>query len=175
MKLLLTTALCTGMTLATVGPLAAQDQTLSAVDVKVDLSAYEDANVLKYWPTLEGDLAAAIASKVTVEDSADAPRVAVEINKVAINGDTVLPDTGEFNQLEGTVSTYEGINDAVSVSADDLENPDEQIGSYALQMSAVTGDTAVPEGWVTIEPSQDDFYNALIDAYAATVVERLDE
>ncbi|MGX0978252.1 hypothetical protein ACSSVY_003992 [Roseovarius sp. MBR-51] len=175
MKLLLSTALCTGMTLAAVGPVMAMDKTLSAVDVKVDLSAYEDSNVLKYWPTLEADLATAIASKVTVEDSADAPRVVVEINKVAIDGSTLLPDTGEFNQLEGTISTFEGINDAVSVSADSLENPDEQIGSYALQMSAVSGDAPAPEGWVTIEPSQDDFYNALVDAYAATVVERLDE
>ena len=175
MKRLLTTALFTGMTLASVGPVLAMDKTLSGLDVKVDLSAYADNNVLKYWPTLEADLATAIASKVTLNDTADAPRIAVEINKVAIDGDTILPDTGEFNQLEGTVSTFEGLNDAVATNADSLENPDEQIGSYALQMTAVTGDAPAPEGWVTIEPSQDDFYAALVDAYATTVVERLDD
>jgi hypothetical protein len=175
MKRLLTTALFTGMTLASVGPVLAMEKTLSGLDVKVDLSAYADNNVLKYWPTLEADLATAIASKVTLNDTADAPRIAVEINKVAIDGDTILPDTGEFNQLEGTVSTFEGLNDAVATNADSLENPDEQIGSYALQMTAVTGDTPAPEGWVTIEPSQDDFYMALVDAYATTVVERLDD
>ena len=42
-------------------------------------------------------------------------------------------------------------------------------------MTAVTGDAPAPEGWVTIEPSQDDFYAALVDAYATTVVERLDD
>ncbi|MGR3548382.1 MAG: hypothetical protein ACU0CB_15655 [Roseovarius sp.] len=175
MKLLLSTALCTGLTLTAVSPVAAMEKTLSGLDVTVDLSAYEGNNVLKYWPTLEADLATAIASKVTLDDAADAPRIVVEINKVAIDGDTILPDTGEFNQLEGTVSTFEGLNDAVAVSADRLEDPDEQIGSYALQMTAVAGETPAPEGWVTITPSQDDFYAALVDAYATTVVERLDD
>ncbi|SEM18906.1 hypothetical protein SAMN05443999_1159 [Roseovarius azorensis] len=173
MKLLRTTALCTGLALIAAGPLAAMEKTLSGVEVKADLSAYEDNNVLKFWPTLEEDITTAIASQVTVDDRADAPRISVEISKVAIDGDTTLPDTGEFNQLEGTVTTYEGVNNVASVSKGQAR--DAQIGSYAMRMSAVSGEQEAPEGWVTVAPSQDDFYNALINAYATAIVERIEE
>ena len=116
MKRLLTTALFTGMTLASVGPVLAMDKTLSGLDVKVDLSAYADNNVLKYWPTLEADLATAIASKVTLDDAADAPRIAVEINKVAIDGggtdepSGVLDASGLHGQTGG--QTWQNMVDA---------------------------------------------------------------
>lgn len=172
MKLFWTTAFCTGLALAGAGPLAALDKTLSHVDVTADLSAYEDNNVLKFWPTLEDDITTAIASKVTIDDGADAPRISVAINKVAIDGDTVLPESGEFNQLEGTVTTHDGKN---SGPASEGQDSDALSGSYALKMTAVRGDQEVPEGWVAVRPSQEDFYDALIDAYATSIVERLDE
>lgn len=173
MKLLWTTALLTGLAMAAAGPLAALEKTLSGVEVKADLSSYEDNNVLKFWATLEEDIATAIASKVTIDDAADAPRIMVEINKVAIDGDTVLPDSGEFNQLEGTVTTHEGHNNAGSVAKGQAR--DALIGSYPLRMSAVSGERDMPRGWVTVAPSQKDFYNALINAYATTIVERIEE
>jgi hypothetical protein len=172
MKFLWTTALCTGLALAAAGPLAALDMTLSGVDVKADLSAYEDNNVLKFWPTLEDDITTAIASKVTIDDGADAPRISVTINKVAIDGDTVLPESGEFNQLEGTVTTHDGKN---AGSASEGQDADALTGSYALKMTAISGDQEVPEGWIAVAPSQDDFYDALIDAYATSIVERIEE
>lgn len=173
MKLLQTTALFTGMALIAAGPLAAMDKTLSGLEVKADLSAYEDNNVLKFWPTLEEDITTAIASQVTVNDRADAPRISVEINKVAIDGDTSLPDSGEFNQLEGTVTTHEGNNNVDSVSKGQTQ--DALIGSYALRMSVVSGERELPRGWVSVAPSQDDFYNALINAYATAIVERIEQ
>lgn len=178
MKFLLSTALWTGMTLAAAGPLSAADKTLSGVEVDANLSAIEGNNALDYWPTLEDDIAKAIAEKVTVDDEADAPRLAVEINKVAIDGDTVLPDTGEFNELHGTVTTFTGLNDPVTGAVTEPErepDPDALLGSYALQLTATADESAVPEGWVRIAPSQDDFYNALVDGYATAVVERLED
>ncbi|MEX1234621.1 MAG: hypothetical protein WEB56_06505 [Roseovarius sp.] len=172
MKHLWTTALCTSLALTFAGPLAAMDKTVSAVEVKADMSAYEDSNVLKYWPTLENDLATAIGSKLTVDDNADAPRLTVEINKVAIDGDTFLPDSGEFNQLEGTVVMHQGSNSVNSGLNTDTQ--DEQTGGYPLRMTAVTGSDDAPEGWIVIDPSQGDFYDALINAYADTVVERIE-
>jgi hypothetical protein len=174
MKLLWTTAICTGLALSA-GTLSAQEKTLSGVEVHADLSAYEDANVLSFWPTLEDDMNKAIASKVIVDDNADAPRISVEINKVAIDGDTVLPDSGEFNQIEGTVTTHAGVNAQSTSSAEAADSPDDVIGSYPLHMTAISGDREVPEGWIVVPPSQDDFYNALIDAYAESVVERIEE
>lgn len=173
MNLLKITTLCSVFALSAAGPLAAMDKTLSGIEVKANLTAYEDNNVLKFWPTLEEDITTAIASQVTVNDGADAPRISVEINKVAIDGDTILPDSGEFNQLEGTVTTHEGNNNVDSVSKGQTQ--DALIGSYALRMSAVSGEREMPRGWVVVAPSQDDFYNALIDAYASAIVERIEE
>lgn len=173
MKLLQTTALCTAMALIAAGPLAAMEKTVSGVAVKANLTAYEDNNVLKFWPTMEEDITTAIASQVTVDDRADAPRISVEINKVAIDGKTSLSGSGEFNQLEGTVTTHAGNNNVDAVSKGQTQ--DALIGSYALRMSAVSGEQVVPEGWVTVAPSQDDFYNALINAYATAIVERIGE
>ena len=122
---------------------------------------------------MEEDITTAIAAQVTVDDAADAPRISVQINKVAIDGDTVLPDSGEFNQLEGTVTTHEAKNEASSNA--EAQDPGAPIGSYALKMTAVSGEQVVPDGWITVAPSQDDFYNALITAYATTIVERIEE
>ncbi len=173
MNLFKTTALCSVFALAAAGPLAALEKTLSGVEVTSALSSYEETNVHKFWPTLDEDLATAISSKLNVDDKADAPRISVEINKVSVDGDTMLPDSGEFNTLEGTVTTYEGGNDPEA--ANKADDTDSQIGSYALRMTATSGEREVPDDWVTVAPSQDDFYNALVDAYATTIVERIEE
>jgi hypothetical protein len=167
-------AICTGLALGA-GPVAAKDKTVSGVDVIVNLSGIENSNALKFWPTLEDDMGKAIVSKVNVDDDAAASRISVEINKVAIDGDTVLPDSGEFNQIEGTVTTRAGLNESLSTSSEAADSPDAVIGSYPLDMTAVSGDKTAPEGWIVIPPSQGDFYNALVDAYATAVVERIEE
>jgi hypothetical protein len=173
MNLLKTTALCSILALAAAGPLAASEKTLSGLEVTSNLTAYADNNVLKFWPSLDEDLATAIASKLTIDDKANAPRISVEINKVSIDGDTVLPDSGEFNTLEGTVTTHAGKNNAGSNTR--AGTADALTGSYALRMTAVSGERKVPDDWVVVAPSQDDFYNALIDAYATAIVERIAE
>lgn len=173
MTLFKITALCSVFALSAAGPLAALEKTLSGVEVKSDLSSYEDNNVLKFWPSMDEDLATAISSKLNIDEKADAPRISVEINKVSIDGDTVLPDSGEFNTLEGTVTTHEGGNETASTSQDETE--DAIIGSYPLRMTAISGEHDLPDDWVTVAPSQDDFYNALIDAYATSIVERIEE
>lgn len=173
MNLLRTTAICSVFALAAASPLAAMEKTLSGVEVTSDLSAYEDTNVLKFWPTLEEDLATAIVAKLDLDETADSPRISVEINKVAVDGDTNLPDSGEFNQLEGTVTTYEGGNETASTSQDETHNS--LIGSYALRMKAVEEDRDMPDDWVGVVASQDDFYEALVEGYATTVVERIED
>ncbi|MFO7769883.1 MAG: hypothetical protein R6V38_00780 [Roseovarius gahaiensis] len=173
MKLLQITAICSVFALAAAGPLAAQEKTLSGLEVKSALTSYEEDNVLKYWPSLDEDIATAISSKLNIEKDADAPRISVEINKVSIDGDTALPDSGEFNTLEGTVTTHAGRNQTASTNRN--ENEDGLIGSYPLRMTAISGEHDLSDDWVTVAPSQEDFYNALIDAYAASIVERIEE
>lgn len=171
MNFLKITALCSVFALSATGPLAALEKTISGVEVSSALSSYEKTNVHKFWPTLNEDLATAISAKLNVDDEADAPRLSVEINKVSIDGDTILPDSGEFNTLEGTITTHAGINDPNAT--DKTGGGDAQTGSYALRMTAVSGESNMPEDWVVVAPSQEDFYKALVDAYATTIVERI--
>ncbi|GGO60364.1 hypothetical protein SAMN05444398_11123 [Roseovarius pacificus] len=172
MKRLLSTTFCAGLALAAVAaPLVAEEKTLSAVEVKTDLSAFENSNALEFWPTLSEDIGQAIASELTIDDQSKEPRIVVSINKVAINGETTLPDTGEFNQLEGTVTMFP----ARGADNSETSNSSSATGSYALKVSATSGEVDVPENWIVIPPSQDDFYEALTNAYAMEVVERIED
>ena len=172
MKRLLSTTFCAGLALTAVAaPLAAEEKTLSDVEVKTDLSAFENSNALEFWPTLSEDIGEAIASELTIDDQSGEPRIVVAINKVAINGETTLPDTGEFNQLEGTVTTFPAKGAANTETGDSSSAS----GSYALKVSATSGEVDVPENWIVIPPSQGDFYEALTNAYAMEVVERIED
>lgn len=172
MKRLLSTTFCAGLALTAVAaPLAAEEKTLSDVEVKTDLSAFENSNALEFWPTLSEDIGEAIASELTIDDQSGESRIVVAINKVAINGETTLPDTGEFNQLEGTITTFPAKGAANTETGDSSS----ATGSYALKVSATSGEVDVPENWIVIPPSQGDFYEALTNAYAMEVVERIED
>jgi hypothetical protein len=152
-------------------PVLAQDKVVSSVEVKADLSAYENSNALEYWPSLETDLSQRIAEKISIDDTSEAPRMRVEINKIAINGETLLPDTGEFNQLEGTVTLMESLNETSSTKVDGTTGT--ALQSFPLVLNAVSANTAVPEGVILIPPSKDDFYAALVDAYATEAIKQI--
>ncbi|MEZ5714819.1 MAG: hypothetical protein R3D85_06385 [Paracoccaceae bacterium] len=166
------TALATILALAA-GPVLAETETFSGLDVKVDLSDYQNSNALVYWPDLEHDLMLAIMEHSNIDKEADVPKISVTVNNVAVDGDTVLPDSGEFNQLTGTVQVFRG-NGAMSVGASSQSSPDDLLRNYFIKVTAVTGDVAVPDGWVLVPPSQDKFYTAMVDAFAMEVVDRYD-
>ena len=169
MKLLKIAALCTTTTLGSMA--LAGDVSVFDVEVKTDLSSFSDANAMTYWPNLGDDMLAAIRQNLTVSGDDEDPMIRVEINKVAVDGDTILPDSGEFNELEGTVSVYPGAtNDNAEV---DQGNVKEQ--SFPIYLSAVTGDMVVPEGWSLVAPSQDKFYNEMVNGFARVVVDNIEQ
>ena len=158
-------------------PLAAQaqDVTLSRIDVQTDLSAYADSNASQFWPSLEADLGRAIASLVEVDETAEAPAIRVEINKIAISGNTVLPDTGEFNEMEGTIAVFRGLEEDVTSGSPEDATPNEIERSFPIKVSAVTGEMIVPEDYIAVPPSNEDFYAAMVGGFPLETVERLDQ
>lgn len=173
MKLLSTTAII--LTTAFAAPaMASKDVSLYDVEVKADFTDFANSNALTYWPDLEADLQRAIAERVTLSGQDEDPRVEVLISKVSVDGDTVLPDSGEFNQLEGIVFIYDG-EEAVSSQGKAAEGEDAPIASYPLRLSAKAPDNEAPEGWVMIPPSKDDFYTAMVEAFAAEVVDDIEQ
>ncbi|WP_306115549.1 MULTISPECIES: hypothetical protein [unclassified Roseovarius] len=172
MKLLKTTALLCATALVSTPALAA-DTELSNVEVVVDLSAIDGSNALSYWPDLEKDLAAALTERAAVDPVSEAPRIRVEINKISVDGDTLLADSGEFNRMEGTVVIYESLNsDGSTVKT----TGDERLNSFPVRLSAQTADTPIEEGWTMyVPPSKDKFYSVMVDTYADTVLERVED
>ncbi len=169
MKFVKTTAFLCATALVSAPALAA-DMKLSGVEVVADLSAAGDNNALNFWPNLDRDLAAALSERATVDPISEAPRIRVEINKISVDGDTLLTDSGEFNRLEGTVVVYESLNaDGASVDQD-------RLNSFPVRLGAQTADTPIEEGWTMyIAPSKEEFYRVMVDTYADTVLERVEE
>lgn len=155
-------------------PALSGDTKLSDLEVVVDLSAFSDSNALNYWPDLEKDLSAALSERAKVDPVSEAPRIRVEITKISVDGDTLLSESGEFNRMEGTVVVYESLNaDGSTVKQTSGDAP---LNSFPVRMSAQTADTPLEEGWsVYVPPSKDEFYDVLVDTYADTVLERVDD
>ena len=131
---------------------------ISDVSVTVELEAV-DANALDHWPEIGPDLTAAILAAAAPYIAEDGRSVAVVLNEVSLGGTTVLGEAGEFNRLGGWVYIR-----------DDPAQP--PIFSEEIEFEAKTfalGGTSQ----FYIVPGRPDFYNALVNVFAARVVEEV--
>lgn len=157
-----TTALAATVSTIALASTAVATQTPPVAEVQVDVSvdAAQDSNAARVYDTITTDLAQAISERVTLGTGEDAYDIKVDIRKVALDGDTLLPDEEEFNQLEGVVV---------------LNGPKAGKGNetFPVRISAMTGEQVVPAGFIEIKPGTDDFYDAMIISFAENVVEQL--
>ena len=151
------TAVALGLSLA--APARAEDATVKDVSVNIDIDAATGANALTYYPEMADDLKRFIVAELPVSDDPNGYTVQVDVQSVTLNGDTMLPDSREFNQIEGVMS----------VLAPDTNANTE---SYPIRVYARSADHAVPAGYAVIEPSSDDFYQAMIDGFATEVADK---
>jgi hypothetical protein len=107
------------------------------------------------FPEISNDIKMAIAKLVPLSENGNDPIIRVTIRKVALNGETILPDTLAFNQLEGIVAI------GTSSGADGR--------TFPAKIHAKAADTIVPEGYLTIPPSLEHFYAAMVDGFARNV------
>ena len=132
--------------------------TVSEVRVDAALEA-ADSNVLDRWPTIEQDLEAAIIAQLANDRARDGWIVDVKLSEVSLSGAAILPEDGEFNTLVGWVYAF----------------PDEnkvRIEQRKITLSAVTGQADLPPNTVgVVLPSDDAFYNALLEAFAQKAAE----
>jgi hypothetical protein len=131
---------------------------ISDVTVSVELEAV-DANALDRWPEIGPDLTAAILAAAAPYVAEDGRSVAVVLNEVSLGGTAVLGEGGQFNRLGGWVYVR-----------DDPAQP--PILSEEIEFQAETfalGGTSQ----FYIVPGRPDFYNALVNVFAARVVEEV--
>jgi hypothetical protein len=132
---------------------------ISDVTVTVELEAV-DANALDRWPEIGPDLAAAIEAAAAPYIAEDGRTVAVVLNEVSLGGTAVLGEGGLFNRLGGWVYVR-----------DDPAAP-----PLLSQEIVLEADTFVPGGTSQfyVIPGRPEFYNALVNVFAARVVEEVE-
>lgn len=141
--------------------LSAEEPAVKEITVTAEPASAEGMNAMLHYPQMEADLRQAIAERVPVSDAANAFVVNVTLDKVALNGDTMLPDSHEFNTMQGTILITSPLTNAAP-------------HSYPVNLQAGSAGTA-PEGFVRIEPGPDEFYAAMIAAFADIVARDLPE
>ena len=113
------------------------------------------------YPQITEDIRQAIAERVTTSDDDSNPEIRVDIRRISLQGNAMLPDSAEFNELEGVVS----INDQSGEIAG---------SSFPVAIAAHSDEATLPEGWISVAPSSDDFYNAMVTAFADAVATRVE-
>ncbi|MCR8827304.1 hypothetical protein [Pseudosulfitobacter koreensis] len=132
---------------------------IAEVTVQADLTENVDANALQYYPQIEEDIARMIAERIDITGDAGDPVIKVEIKGVMLDGDSILPDSAEFNELYGSINYTD----------DNREINAETIPVYIKAMTAETPE----DGVIYIAPGRDDFYEAMITALVDKVVENV--
>ena len=140
----------------------AAEPTVKELTVTTDYTSLEETNAKSYYPDLSGDLLEAILERVPLTDETEGYDVNVTLQSVSLDGDTMLPDSAEFNQMEGTVSLISPLTDA-------------NTESYKVQIKAETADSAIPAGYIGVAPSTGDFYRAMIEGFADEVADQMPE
>jgi hypothetical protein len=157
-------AIATTVSFATMSSLAFAQEApkFSEITVNASLVAAEGSNAMDVFPQITDDLLSAISALVPGSDNAQDPVIKIDIRKITLNGNPLLTGSNEFNEIEGVVDI-----------ADQSGNVEAR--SFPVNISAYTSDRAVPEGYVSVPPSADDFYVVMVNAFAEVVAERAND
>jgi ABC-type Na+ transport system ATPase subunit NatA len=158
------TLLAAGLTALLAAPALAVVDQIREIDVTADLTAVGNVDAAAYWGTLETDLEAAIAARVTDLLAEDGARVLVDIREVELS-----------SPFERAIN----LGDAVLVGqvniVDDTDNAN--FDAYELSVSLETASIIIPAGQeiraVVFSTDDRTSYRALIDTFAQGVVDRL--
>jgi len=133
---------------------------IAMVEVEVDLASVE-ANALDYWPRIERDLTEAILAVADPMLSENGYIVDIQVSEISLEGLAVLPETGEFNRLEGWVYV----------------RAEEGAAPIKSEQIALDAQSYIPGGnsQFYIIPGRPDFYVALVNVFATRVVEEVVE
>ncbi|MGB3243396.1 MAG: hypothetical protein WBB25_02605 [Sulfitobacter sp.] len=155
------TALAASVSLIALSSASAQEEVrVSKIDVEASMSAAQDGNAMDYYPEIVSDIRTAISERVPTSDDAADPEIRVDIRKVSLDGASVLPESREFNELEGVVNITSQSGDTGALS-------------FPIMLAAYSPDHTLPEGYIAVPPSETDFYVALVNAFADRVAEGL--
>ncbi len=145
-------------------PLAANaaETPVSEISVNADLTAIENVTAAAVWKNLPADLERELAMQLADQISEDGAEVMIDINMVELA-------TAFENAADLADSTLSG--DVV------IERPGAEYDqAYSLTVNAEQATVLLPAGTdiALLAPGSTEFYNAMIAAFAANVVEKME-
>lgn len=135
---------------------------LGNVVVETRTPGVEGAATYDFFPNITADLESAIKARLNTTGLDTDALIEVEVIEMFIDGDTIAPDSTEFNQLQITVN---------------YSHPENVFPSeiYPVLVSAKEIDIDAPIGFRVVDAEAPDFYKVLIAGTADKVVEMLPE
>lgn len=150
--------------LMSTGVNAGSDSMVKEIEVQVDLTALENPAAAARYATIAADLQSALATRLT--------------DRIAEEGMRISVDLSEF-ELSNSFQEALGLADSKLVG--DVKITDEKDNSnfeaYELTVTVEQARSFFPEGidFATQTASSEEYYQAMIAAFADGLVKRLDE
>ena len=146
----------------TAASVSAQTATVKSVDVEVELEAIGNPRAAEYWTAVADDLENAIVARLTDQISDDGVDLKIDLEEVSLSSG--------FEDVMGLADTRL-VGDVTMTH----ESDNSRFGSYELTIDVNTAMPLIPEGVdvVTLPADSRVYYDAMIQAFAQGVVERL--
>jgi len=130
------------------------------VDANTYFESMANPNAMKFYPDVAVDIGNAVRARADMagEDAVRPLDLDVEITALRLNDNPVLTDDGEFNILEGIVTVRDSYanesvrTESIILRAEEMETP-----------------------YATVSPDNQDFYKAMVYAFADRVIDIADE
>ncbi len=147
--------------LASTTAAAASDTPVKSVDVQFDQSAIESVEAVQFWGNLETDLEVAIMERVADRLSDSGSEIKIDIDELLVSN-SFAAALGADSVLAGDI--------AITNEDDNTKN-----SFYSLTINLTQAGDLVSDGETTslLTLPEEDAYAAMVDAYAASVVERM--
>lgn len=135
---------------------------LGDVVVETRTAGVEGNAAYTFFPNITEDLETAIRARLNTTGLDTDSVIDVQVIELMIDGDTIAPDSEEFNEMKITV---------------DYSHPENVFPSeiYPVTVSATEIDVIAPAGFQVVDAEAPDFYKVLISGTADSVVELLPE
>lgn len=149
------------LTLSTAA-MAATPPTVKSIDVDVELEAIENPKAAAYWTSIADDLENAIAKLVTEQIADDGVDIKIDLQEVELSGG--------FDEAMGLAETRL-VGDVAMVHDSD----NSRFGAYTLTVDINAAKPLIPADvdLVTLPADTRVYYDAMIQAFAQGVVDRL--
>ncbi len=152
-----------GLMLGTASMAYAEQINVKAVEVEAEASDATNQTALQYYPEVEQHLMATIAERVGPLTDEDGFTVKVRLDEMSLDGNPMGPDRA-FNVLDGWVYIYPP--DPAQSDVNDNSAEFAPIDEFNIHLEASTMGAG-------LQPGTDDYYTAMIAAFADSVGERV--